>query len=242
MNKQKTVMIDGMANELTSIIKSAVALAPAPYSGGVKNLMKDSLTRGWNTGGGLAKGLTGLQIGASLPGALSKEDPTGQGRSRPERVAELGGSTVGMLAGTGMGANLGNMITRKIDPTDKYLTNASHVLENQKFDPVLNSSGSIRNIKGVMMDGTTMGQLADRRLDKTIAQRAGKLQSGNIGRWAKFKIPRTGLLAIPGALSIAGGLLGTGLGEKIMGLPFKGSRSTPQQTQVAPQEVPASIT
>lgn len=42
-------------------------------------------------------GMTALQ----LPGALKTEDPSGQGKSRAERVADLGGQTVGGLTAAG---------------------------------------------------------------------------------------------------------------------------------------------
>lgn len=56
-------------------------------------------------------------IGASVPGAVSKEDPEGIGRSRAERISGLAGGTVGMLAGQGAMAHLpmkGLGITRAI--------------------------------------------------------------------------------------------------------------------------------
>ncbi len=49
-----------------------------------------------------AKSLTVGFTAAQLPGALSQNDPTGQERSRTERVSRLAGETVGGLAGSGM--------------------------------------------------------------------------------------------------------------------------------------------
>ena len=48
-------------------------------------------------------GMTALQ----LPGALKTEDPSGQGKSRAERVADLGGQTVGGLTAAGAAAVAG---------------------------------------------------------------------------------------------------------------------------------------
>ncbi len=46
----------------------------------------------------------GLNIGlpaTQLPGALRKEDPSGQGRTRSERVSRLAAGTLGGMIGTG---------------------------------------------------------------------------------------------------------------------------------------------
>jgi hypothetical protein len=45
-------------------------------------------------------------VGASLPGALKKEDPHGLDRSRAERLSGLAGSTLGGFMGTGALASL----------------------------------------------------------------------------------------------------------------------------------------
>lgn len=243
-NYSNSITLSALADELSSIIKEAVnvggapaPMGPAPYAGGVKNFVRESASRGWNTGGGLGKALVGLGVGYSLPGALSEEDPSGQGRSRLERVGEMAGNVGGGIIGSGMGENIGNMITRKLDPTDKYMTNASHVLENQKFEPMMRN-GSVRTVGGKVMDSDTLKSMAERKLNKQIDARAGAFVKGNRANWAKFKLPRWGLSAIPGVLGIAGAIGGTSLGESLMGLPFKGLRKQVPQEQAIPQEQP----
>lgn len=49
------------------------------------------------------KAMTVGFTGMALPGAVSKEDPTGEGRSRAERVGSLAGGTVAGLASAKMG-------------------------------------------------------------------------------------------------------------------------------------------
>jgi hypothetical protein len=68
--------------------------------------------QGWSGGGAgpnrLGKALTVLPAALAMPGALKKEDPTGQGRSRVERLGDVAGQTVGGLAGFGAGQALVN--------------------------------------------------------------------------------------------------------------------------------------
>ena len=54
-----------------------------------------------------AKPLMALSTATMLPGAVSKEDPSGQGRSRAERISGLVGSTAGGLFGVGAMLNSG---------------------------------------------------------------------------------------------------------------------------------------
>lgn len=54
-----------------------------------------------------AKSMMALSTATQLPGALRAEDPTGQGRSRTERLSGLAGQTVGGLALTGALLNTG---------------------------------------------------------------------------------------------------------------------------------------
>lgn len=263
-----TNVLDGMAEELTSIMLSKTAnvggTLPTPnYAGGAKPFLQDSLKRGWQQGGGFGKVMTGLGVGMSLPGALAKEDPSGQGKSRPERLAEVGGATAGGLIGGGAMSNLGNMITRKIDPTDHYLTDAEHQLDTRKFNPVTDINNKPHNMtvpegqhksfgvkpgESVPMTSGNMRTLAENKLQKKVQSRSGtlfnkvegkmipRLNTGNLGNWAKFKAGRAGLNMIPGALGVAGSVLGMGLGEKLMGLPFRPFRSNPQAQAPAPQE------
>lgn len=51
----------------------------------------------------VGKGLTLLGAGLSVPVAMTKDDMTGQGRSRVERTLDAAGNTVGGLAGAGAG-------------------------------------------------------------------------------------------------------------------------------------------
>lgn len=56
-----------------------------------------------------AKTMTSLFTAMQLPDALAKEDPTGQGRSRAERLAVLGAGQIGNLAGGSLiNKNLGS--------------------------------------------------------------------------------------------------------------------------------------
>lgn len=270
---KNTYILDGMAEELTSIIMTKTANVggglPTPnYGGGAKPFLGDSLKRGWQQGGGFGKAMTGVGVGLSLPGALAEQDPSGQGKSRPERLAEVGGATMGGLVGGGAMSNLGNMITRKIDPTDHFLTDASHQLDTKKFSPKLNAQGNVRTVQmpptesrifgtqpggRAPMNAAAMKGIAERQLDRQVRGRAGtlltkaegqiipRLNTGNLANYAKFKGGRAALNFIPGALGVAGSVLGMGLGEKLMGLPFRGLRSNPQeQQQVPPEAAPVS--
>ena len=60
----------------------------------------------------LTVGFTGL----ALPGALSSEDPMGEGRSRAERLGGLAGNTVGGLAGGTLGTSLAKKFTSAVGP------------------------------------------------------------------------------------------------------------------------------
>jgi hypothetical protein len=70
---------------------------PNKWYGTVKRniLGKDRTVLAYPGAKAMTVGFTGLQ----LPGALQEEDPTGQGRSRAERLLQLGAGTVGGLAG-----------------------------------------------------------------------------------------------------------------------------------------------
>jgi hypothetical protein len=75
------------------------------------------------------KALTVGFTAASLPGALKKEDPSGQGKSRAERLGSLAGSTIGGIAmahsipgslGAGIaGDYIGGKIGRLVGPRKK---------------------------------------------------------------------------------------------------------------------------
>ncbi len=52
------------------------------------------------------KSITTAITAAALPGALKKEDPMGEGRSRLERLSGLAGSTLGGFAGSGAMSSL----------------------------------------------------------------------------------------------------------------------------------------
>lgn len=67
--------------------------------------LKNYVNTGWDAQGsrlwkGIGVGLTALQI----PGALGAWDPTGQERTRTERLLDLAGGTVGGFAGAGFAA------------------------------------------------------------------------------------------------------------------------------------------
>lgn len=79
-----------------------------------------ALKAGWNESGGWmgagkltsklpvgGKSLAVLGTAAQLPGALSKEDPSGQSRTRAERLTGLTGNILGGLAATGAIARTG---------------------------------------------------------------------------------------------------------------------------------------
>ena len=57
------------------------------------------LRSGWHSGGRFGKVMTVGSTAVMLPEAVAKEDPTGRGRSRAERLSRLTGSTVGGLVG-----------------------------------------------------------------------------------------------------------------------------------------------
>lgn len=61
---------------------------------GAKDTWREKLPVGGKT---MTVGFTA----AGLPSALKKEDPTGRGRSRAERLAQLGAGTLGGIAGVG---------------------------------------------------------------------------------------------------------------------------------------------
>ena len=68
------------------------------------------LHQGWTSGGTFGKVTTLAGTGLMLPGAVSKEDPTGQGRTRTERMAGLAGGTLGGLAGGASPSFLKSMV------------------------------------------------------------------------------------------------------------------------------------
>ena len=65
------------------------------------NTLGRAAQEGWKSGGPMGKVLNvGVPL-MQLPGALKQEDPTGQGRSRTERVADVAGQGVGGMVGMG---------------------------------------------------------------------------------------------------------------------------------------------
>jgi hypothetical protein len=77
----------------------------SPITKNVGNTAKNALSEGWNGVDGNknrwfgAKGLMVAGGATQLPGALSEEDPTGQGRTRAERLTTFGAGQLGNLAG-----------------------------------------------------------------------------------------------------------------------------------------------
>lgn len=66
--------------------------------------------QGWTQGGPLGKALTvGLPL-MQMPGALKDEDPTGQGRSKVERVGDVAGQAAGGMVGMGAASHFTNKL------------------------------------------------------------------------------------------------------------------------------------
>lgn len=71
-----------------------------------------ALRAGWGGTASQSRGMRALNTmgniagpALALPGAVSREDPSGQGRTRTERVLGLAGSTVGGMAASGAALN-----------------------------------------------------------------------------------------------------------------------------------------
>jgi hypothetical protein len=91
--------------------------------GAIGKGFKSALQAGWKDTGnwmGSGKYTSKLPIGgksitvglaaAGVPGALKKEDPTGEGRSRMERGLDLAGNVAGGVVGMGAGRLLGGRL------------------------------------------------------------------------------------------------------------------------------------
>lgn len=102
---------EAFADELTKIAFDAASARAAMHAGWHGLDHKGSTVegsgwmlgnKGWRSGTPLGgKTLTVASTGLMLPGALAKNDPRGQGRSRTERLMGLAGNTAGGLIGTG---------------------------------------------------------------------------------------------------------------------------------------------
>lgn len=104
IQKMGSVVMLGFIDELEKI------------SGAARQVLQKGtrmVEKGWQESGGWAHGrgrisrylpggkaLTAIGAAASLPGAISKEDASGKGRSRTERIGGVIGGTIGGLAGS----------------------------------------------------------------------------------------------------------------------------------------------
>lgn len=106
-----SLQISALVDEVT-IIKNANLQMLSRVGSRLARGAGDALHRGWHgfdrvTGSGSRTGWFGLKgitaglTATQLPDALKAEDPSGQGRSRGERLARLAGNTAGGLAGAG---------------------------------------------------------------------------------------------------------------------------------------------
>lgn len=115
--------LTAMRDEMEKIARAKVA---GPMWNGMRanahNTIKgmfrpvDSMKKGWkytvgdwNSGSMLGKGMMAFGAAAGLPEAVKREDPTGQGRSRVQRISRYVGSQAGGLMAAPFGFT-GNVI------------------------------------------------------------------------------------------------------------------------------------
>lgn len=115
----KIAFIKKLSNAFMNVLREGwhgTKESPNKWLGEGRSLSPSYAGRAWQEASSLggmtrvlpvgAKSMMLIGTGAMIPSTLTKTDPTGQQRSRTERVVGLAGNTIGGLAGSVIGSRL----------------------------------------------------------------------------------------------------------------------------------------